>query len=330
MDMHSSYEDSIFDKLSGILPTANTKAEYPSQIIFEEDIKLPGDKKSYGTTQLEAENKYSEPADGPETVYVVCEKMCFRADSFFNSLSKEFNAKLIYMNESKGTKLDTPICFIIDLNTALITTYAKQMLETLRKYSINRPIPLFLIGESEDILNAHRNIPFPANVSVYDFERPVDMKECVRQINEILNSDISAEERKHILVVDDSITFCRLIQRVLEKEYKVTVCTSAFNCICTIAKLPQFPDIIIIDQEMPDCDGTTLAKMLKGDSRTRDIPIIFYSSNNNTDDIIELMQVGIDNYLLKNEPVIKLREYLDDRFKPIEEEKKPEPKRIRI
>ncbi len=288
-------------------PTANTTAEYP--ISLSDEI-FKGEKLNFGGVPSVNKPALAVPVpQGPETVYIVCERPGFRADSFKKELSYDYNTKVIYLSDQKATITTPPLCFVIDVTSSLRSTYAKHMLECLEKYTTEKVIPLFLIGESEDLLNAKMSIPFPANAVIYEFERPINVKECIREIDRLLNDKDVTRKKKHILVVDDSITFLKLIQRILEKEYLVTVCQSAFDCITTLAKLSEMPDLLIIDQNMADCDGTTLTKMIRG--AKIDVPIIFYTGNANVDNMIELMQMGIQDYLLKSQPAIEVRSTVD-------------------
>lgn len=323
--------DALLASISNIMPTANTSAEYPSELPSQED---------FGAAQSiyeQTKNRYKHPSNDVlneissvlETVYIVSERPCFRTDSLFTELSREYLTKIIYMASVKIENMETPKCFIVDVNEALITTYAKHMVEYLKNCIGGHSTPLFLIGEPEDLTKTRSVVPFPDNAyPIIEFSRPLNMKECLHKIKDILSTDTIITKRKHILVVDDSITFLKLIQRILEKDYKVTVTTSAFNCIGAMAKMSEMPDLLIIDQRMPDCDGTTLTKMLKGEDKTKDIPIIFYSGNNNVDEIIELMPM-IDGYLLKSQPIIDLRTVVDEKFNKTSERKEDEDK-IRV
>lgn len=247
-----------------------------------------------------------------KVIYVVCEKPGFRSNGLFTELSGEYNARIVYLSGPKKEEIVNPLCFVVDVTTSMITNYSRKILAYLHKHAFGRIIPIFLIGEPEDLENAKR-LNFPKNVRITEFERPVDMKECIKQIEKVLSHDDTDEKKKHILVVDDSITFLRLVKKTLEKEYDITISSSAFNCIEALSSLPDLPDLIIIDYMMPACDGLTLCRMIKEDDRTKDIPIIFYSGNSNVDEIIQLMPL-IDGYMLKSQPVISLKSYLEEFF----------------
>jgi DNA-binding response OmpR family regulator len=59
------------------------------------------------------------------------------------------------------------------------------------------------------------------------------------------------------------------------------------------------PDIIILDVMMPEMDGFEVAKKLKDNSETSDIPIIFLTARTQTDDKIKGLMAGADDYMIK-------------------------------
>ena len=169
-----------------------------------------------------------------------------------------------------------------------------------------------MIGDPEDLINAKRNIPFPANAVLFEFERPIDIQDCLSVIDRTLTKDTVVQKPK-ILVVDDSTTFLRLIQRVLEKTYDVFVATSAFDCIGTLFLMPDLPDMIILDWGLPNCSGDQLCRILKGEERTKNIPVVFYTSNCDTNDTISVMGMA-NGYINKNKSILDLRSYIDEWF----------------
>jgi sigma-B regulation protein RsbU (phosphoserine phosphatase) len=59
------------------------------------------------------------------------------------------------------------------------------------------------------------------------------------------------------------------------------------------------PDLILLDIRMPDMDGYTVCEHLKADEKTRDIPIIFISALDATQDKVRAFQVGGLDYITK-------------------------------
>jgi DNA-binding response OmpR family regulator len=67
------------------------------------------------------------------------------------------------------------------------------------------------------------------------------------------------------------------------------------------------PDLIILDIRLPDIDGYEVAKRLRGDRRTHDIPIIFLTEKRERIDRLQGFEVGADDYITKPFDVQELR-----------------------
>lgn len=101
-----------------------------------------------------------------------------------------------------------------------------------------------------------------------------------------------------ILVVDDSVLMCDLIDKTLTKDnFKVK---KAFNAIEAKEFIEEFiPDIILLDIILPDNSGFEFCKEVKSNTRTADIPIIFITSKNTDTDIVKGFGVGAIDYMVK-------------------------------
>lgn len=84
-------------------------------------------------------------------------------------------------------------------------------------------------------------------------------------------------EQKRILVVDDEPDFASIVQMNLEAEgYAVEV---AFDGVQGLEKVNETaPDLVILDVMMPEKDGYKMAKELKKNPKTEDIPIIMLTA----------------------------------------------------
>lgn len=82
---------------------------------------------------------------------------------------------------------------------------------------------------------------------------------------------------KKILIVDDDSINLRMLRNIFNHdEFHVLQASGGFEAV-KIAKA-NHPDLIILDIVMPDIDGGEVASILKNDTSTQDIPIIFLSS----------------------------------------------------
>lgn len=101
-----------------------------------------------------------------------------------------------------------------------------------------------------------------------------------------------------ILAVDDIPTNTMLLQMMLEQSgYKVFTSLSAEDAVAQVEK--EKPDLLLLDVLMPGTDGFTLAKQLKNNPEYSNIPIIFLTALNSTDDIVKGFQLGADDYITK-------------------------------
>lgn len=100
-----------------------------------------------------------------------------------------------------------------------------------------------------------------------------------------------------ILIVDDEQEICEILKYNLEVEgYEVDVAYSATDAMTF--NLPTY-SLIILDVMMDNINGFELARMLKKDSDTKLIPIIFCSALNGEDEHIMGLNIGADDYIAK-------------------------------
>ena len=101
-----------------------------------------------------------------------------------------------------------------------------------------------------------------------------------------------------ILVVDDDTAINELIKINLELSgYEVI---SAYDGIqgFTLAK-QEMPDLIVLDVMMPDVDGYTVAKRVRENTSTKDIPILMLTSMGQLQDKVKGFDIGVYDYLVK-------------------------------
>lgn len=72
-------------------------------------------------------------------------------------------------------------------------------------------------------------------------------------------------------------------------------CTGAYSG----RKNMQKPKVILLDLKLPKIDGLEVLKRIKGDERTRTIPVIILTTSRETPDIQEAYHLGVNSYILK-------------------------------
>lgn len=106
-----------------------------------------------------------------------------------------------------------------------------------------------------------------------------------------------ATPRRRILVVDDEPTLTEVLRFNLEAEgYDVAVAASAEEALTL--DLGSF-DLLMLDIMMDGMSGLELAARLKGDPATASVPLIFCSARDTDDDMVEGLDLGADDYIVK-------------------------------
>lgn len=101
-----------------------------------------------------------------------------------------------------------------------------------------------------------------------------------------------------IMVVDDVMSNVLLLKVLLSNE-KYNVITASFGRQALELAKAQKPDLILLDVMMPDLSGFEVAQYLKVDPDTADIPIIFLTALNSTQDIVKGFNVGANDFVSK-------------------------------
>jgi len=187
-----------------------------------------------------------------------------------------------------------PKFFIADAETLLNNIEARVFLYD-RCIECNRKI--LLIGDNCSLANIFDVTA--TNVIIESFERPVDYDEIVEKTKKHICAFDSKGEKKSILIIDDSPTFLRLISEWLEKDYNVNVCPSATAAFHLIES--NRPDLILLDYEMPICNGAQFLQMLHSERHTEDIPVIFLTARDDYETVKSVLALKPQGYLLKNQ-----------------------------
>lgn len=102
---------------------------------------------------------------------------------------------------------------------------------------------------------------------------------------------------EHILIVDDEETLCEVLKLNLENEgYDVDIAFSAEDAL--MLDLKRY-SLILLDIMMGEISGIKMAKMLKANVATANIPIIFCTARDTEDDMVMGLNLGADDYIMK-------------------------------
>lgn len=104
---------------------------------------------------------------------------------------------------------------------------------------------------------------------------------------------------KRILVIDDEINLCTVIQACLENlgGWETLTALSGKEGLA-IAQTQQL-DAILLDVMMPDMDGLTLFGQLQNDATTQAIPVILLTAKVQSTDIANFAKLGVAGVIAK-------------------------------
>jgi len=103
--------------------------------------------------------------------------------------------------------------------------------------------------------------------------------------------------KKTILIVDDSATNIDVIGGILHPFYTIHAANSGERALKSVKN--SIPDLILLDVMMPDMDGYAVKRILKEDTKTQDIPVIFVTAMNDTADEELGLELGAVDYITK-------------------------------
>jgi len=103
---------------------------------------------------------------------------------------------------------------------------------------------------------------------------------------------------KKILIVDDETINLDFFDVMLSKlGFNVEKANDGVEALEKVKKF--FPDLILLDNIMPNMSGWELTKILKNDPRYKEIPIVMFSALDDVKDKVEGFELGVDDYITK-------------------------------
>lgn len=127
--------------------------------------------------------------------------------------------------------------------------------------------------------------------------------------------------KKRVLAVDDDASVCEFYETSLRLHgYEVECAPSAAKARDAIDK--RRPDIMLMDIMMPDQDGISFTRELRGDPKTSDIPIIVISGLADAGTLNDALLFGAVDYMVKPIDLDALKSKIERTFAALERRKK--------
>jgi two-component system, chemotaxis family, chemotaxis protein CheY len=112
------------------------------------------------------------------------------------------------------------------------------------------------------------------------------------------SSTMSADDKIRVLVLDDDPAMQSLLLKQLQANgLEVVIARDGLDGLMRLESFA--PDVIVSDVSMPGLNGLEFVKAVKGSDATREIPVIFLTSNNDPQSMIQGINLGAKFYLTK-------------------------------
>jgi DNA-binding response OmpR family regulator len=114
-----------------------------------------------------------------------------------------------------------------------------------------------------------------------------------------METNLNIDEKKPlVLLIDDIIDNISFIEIILKKKgFDVAIASNGIEGLDFIKNT--IPDLVLLDIMMPEMDGFEVCRQIKANPKTKDIPVIFLTSKNESDDIIKGFENGGHDYIIK-------------------------------
>ena len=205
----------------------------------------------------------------------------------YGYLAKTFNS---IEDFSEIQKNDIPEIVMIDI---LFNNTSTATINSIIKQSVNNGTFTIVTCNNGDIQN--RLSAARAGAQIY-FIKPYNISEVIDRID--ASASTTNIDPYRVLIVDDSHELAKFYSLTLENQgFNTNYITKPLNIMEAITHYQ--PELILLDLYMPDCTGFELASVIRQQENYIDVPIVFLSSETDTNTQLLAMQQGGDDFLTK-------------------------------
>ncbi len=144
------------------------------------------------------------------------------------------------------------------------------------------------IGEEKSI--------FVANITDITVQKEVETE--LKKLKKVMNSG-SKDKPKKLLVIDDSELSSRIIKDIFDNSYEVMLAKNGLEGLNLLREYKNEVAVVLLDMVMPIMDGKEFLTHKNSDEDTVDIPVIVISSENDEGLQVDMLQMGVNDYITK-------------------------------
>ncbi|MEY8518867.1 hemerythrin domain-containing protein [Lachnospiraceae bacterium 29-84] len=141
----------------------------------------------------------------------------------------------------------------------------------------------------------------------------IETENAMSEVGNYLKKADKENQKKKILVVDDSKFSLAAMKELLEQDYEVSLAQSGISAIQCISL--NRPHLILLDYDMPICDGRQVLQMIRSEQDFANIPVIFLTGRVDKESILKVKPLNPAGYLLKTLNPVEIKKNIDAYFK---------------
>ena len=117
------------------------------------------------------------------------------------------------------------------------------------------------------------------------------------------------QQRVDILLVEDSVADAEMTLRTLKRQGVVNTVEWVRDGVEAIdylfrenqfaAREPGMPKLVLLDLKMPRMDGLQVLARMRGDERTKAVPVVMMTSSREEGDVLASYELGVNSYVVK-------------------------------
>ena len=122
---------------------------------------------------------------------------------------------------------------------------------------------------------------------------------------------------KNILYVEDNKDAITFFNRIVNKlgDYRFRTTEDGASAIKFLEEEKDFePEMILLDINLPGMNGFEILQHVRSKSEYKNVPVIMFTSSDDTGDIRKSYEYGANAYLIKPDSLNSLKEVLSDTF----------------
>ena len=110
------------------------------------------------------------------------------------------------------------------------------------------------------------------------------------------------KKKLNILLIEDNVIEVMKMDRtvsLLKLKHRITKAKTADEAFEILKQKDSFPDIILLDLNMPKISGIEFLSILKSNATLKHIPTIILTTSDNEKDLNKCYEIGVSGYILK-------------------------------